>query len=142
MNASSIRHPTSAARQALAARFALPCTSDMQDLEWAVASADRFAEFLETYRTADLTDDERFSLMEILVQCVEEFESQSSDATAWQAVAPLLLSRPELHSTTIAYWAQPDETGPIAFFNVTPAMRQIWRAIRHDRLPPPRPRRR
>ena len=124
-----IRHPSSVAQQALAARFGLPWSEGMQDWEWEVADLDRFDEFLEAFPSLDLSDDERFSLMEVLLQCVEETEPPSSREAAWRAVEPLLLSRPELHRTTIAYWARLGESDPIALFSISPNMRQVWRAI-------------
>jgi hypothetical protein len=124
-----IRHPSSIAQQALAARFGLPWSDGMQDWEWEVADVDRFDAFLETFRSSALSDDERFSLMEVLLQCVEETEPPSNQDAAWRAVEPFLLSRPELHRTTIAYWARLDESDPIALFSISRNMRQVWRAI-------------
>lgn len=124
-----IRHPSSLAQRALAARFGLPWSDDMQDWEWEVADVDRFDAFLETFRSSALSDDERFSLMEMLLQCIEEIEPPSSQEEAWRAVESFLMSRPELHRTTIAYWARLDESYPIALFRISPRMRQVWRSI-------------
>jgi hypothetical protein len=58
------RWPTSQARMALSARFKLPYDDSMQDWEWEVADPARLSEFLGAYSCGQLTDDERFSLME------------------------------------------------------------------------------
>jgi hypothetical protein len=44
----------------------------MQDWSWEVADATRLDEFLAVYQTASLTDDERFTLMEVLLQSFED----------------------------------------------------------------------
>jgi hypothetical protein len=41
--------PSTAAREALAARFGLAYSDRMQDWEWEVADVDRFGEFLDAY---------------------------------------------------------------------------------------------
>jgi hypothetical protein len=106
-----IRYPTRAGRESLAARLGLTIDPHMQDWEWQIADARHFQEWLAIYRDAPLTDDERFSLMEMLVQCVEDAHSKAGShwpgeqSLQWQAVAALLRQRPRLHASTIAYWS-------------------------------------
>lgn len=100
----------------------------MQDWEWEVADASRFADFLDLYRTGELSDDERFSLMEILVQCAEDLEGNSPAKPAWSQIEPLLLQRLELHLSTVVYWACPAEVDPEAQFFVSPYMRALLRS--------------
>jgi hypothetical protein len=97
----------------------------MQDWEWEVADASRFAEFLNLYRAAELSDDERFSLMEMLVQCVEDLEEHSLGMSAWSQIEPLLLQKLELHHSTVVYWACSAEVDPEAQFLVSPYMRAV-----------------
>lgn len=124
-----LRSRTYAARKELAARFALPFAEDMQDWEWEVADATRFDEFIGVYRSASLNDDERSSLMEVLIQCTEDMELQSNHVAAWSTIEPLLLARPDLHRSTVAYWACLHEAEPAARFRVSANMRQLWRVI-------------
>lgn len=124
-----LRSPTYAARKELALRFALPFAEDMQDWEWEVADVERFDEFIGVYRLASLSDDERFSLMEMLIQCTEDMTLQSNYAAAWSTIEPLLLSRPDLHRSTVAYWACLHEAEPVARFRVSGNMRQLWHVI-------------
>jgi hypothetical protein len=62
------RSPTRAAINALALRFDLPNTQGMQDWEHEVADADRIHEFIAAYQSGQLDDDERFTLMELIIQ--------------------------------------------------------------------------
>ena len=47
----------------------------MQDWEWEVASPERIDEFLAAYEGGELTDDERFTLMETLLQSFEDVDA-------------------------------------------------------------------
>jgi hypothetical protein len=118
--------PSATARQSLAQRLGLPYADTMQDWEWEVASPDRFEDFLHAYRTADLYDDERVSLMEMLIQCVEDMHAS---ATAWGAIEPLLHARPDLHGASVVYWAMPQEEDEDNLRQVSRHMRKLLRAI-------------
>ena len=104
----------------------------MQDWEWEVADVARFDEFLNAYRS-QLSDDELFSLMEMLVQCVEDMVSPLKREVAWASISPLLALSASLHRSTIEYWACLGELEPEAQFNVSADMRRT----RDDSLPSP-----
>ncbi|MCB4363034.1 hypothetical protein KIH07_04770 [Hydrogenophaga taeniospiralis] len=120
-----MQYPATSARLSLASRFGLPYSDDMQDWEWQVADSQRFQEFLLAYRSAKLTDDERFSLMEILVQCVEDLGLSSHAGAVWADLEPLLVKDLPLHRTTIEYWSCRGEVDPESKFNVSPQMRKV-----------------
>ena len=117
------RWSNNSARKSLASRLSLPYFEHMQDWEWEVADSQRFAEFLTTYDLDVLSEDERFSLMEIMVQCVEDMDTDLMRDTAWNAIGPLL--RASLHDSTVRYWACIDVVDPISHFRVTPFMRNL-----------------
>ncbi|HEY4079429.1 MAG TPA: hypothetical protein VGM81_01930 [Burkholderiaceae bacterium] len=126
MSEPKIFHPTSEARVALAKRFRLPYADNMQDWEYEVASPDRFDEFLRVYRAADLSDDELVSLMEMMIQCVEEMSlDEAVGSAAWEEIVPLLHARPDLHGPSVEYWARPAEKDPDNLWHVSPGMRKI-----------------
>jgi len=122
-------YPNTAARMSLAARLDLPYSDSMQDWEYEVAQPERLTELLSVYASAELSDDERFSLMRMLVQCVEEIEPDGAYEAAWSATEPLLAASPELHRSTIAYWAQLGPTDSEELFRVSPGMRKLWSSI-------------
>jgi hypothetical protein len=101
----------------------------MQDWEWEVADSQRFQEFLAAYGSAELTGDERFSLMEILVQCVEDMGMSGHADAAWVELKPLLTSAPRLHGATIEYWSCWKGATPESQFNVAPQMRKLYSLI-------------
>ena len=118
------RYPSSEARQSLAERLALPWSDAMQDWEWEVADAARVDEWLRLYASGDLSEDERFSLMEMLVQCVED-SSDDRRSAMWLAIEPHLREQRAIHRTTIEYWARVDEENPEAQFHVSAGMRTL-----------------
>lgn len=126
------RYPTKAGRQALAARLGLTIDPYSQDWEWEVATAEHFSAWLSVYKEAALTDDERFSLMEMLVQCVDEMCSaytppeRVEQRPEWQAVAALLRARPHLHASSVAYWSVFGAEWPEGQFVVSTPMRRVW----------------
>lgn len=129
------RNPTKAGRESLAKRLRLTIDPYDQDWEWTVASADKFQSWLAVYRTADLSDDERFSLMEMLIQCVDELATQldrpAEDLQEWKAVETILLANVRLHASTVHYWCDFDSDEQDGFA-VTRPMRWVWQAIQAD----------
>jgi hypothetical protein len=131
-----MRYPTQAGREALAARLDLTIDPYSQDWEWEVAKPKHFPSWLSLYKEVALTDDERFSLMEMLVQCVNDMNppytppEQVERSPEWQAVADLLRLRPRLHASTIAYWSVFGEEWPEGQFQVSTPMRQVWADVR------------
>ncbi len=125
------RWPTSAARQTLAARFGLPYDRQMQDWEWEVAHPSLFTGFLTAYRDGDLDDDERFSLMECLVQSVADMTPPPvGPRPEWADVAELLRAAPRLHASTIAYWSRMNDDQGWEWAGVGEAMRRVWAEVR------------
>jgi hypothetical protein len=129
------RYPTRAGRDALAARLGLTIDPYSQDWEWEIAEPARFAEWLALYRDGPLSDDERFSLMEMLIQCVENMiqiygpPDEIEELPQWQAVAGLLQANPRLHASSIGYWSALGHDDPEEQFRVSVPMRRVWAAV-------------
>lgn len=129
------RYPTRAAIDALALRFNFPNTHDMQDWEWEVADSDRIDEFLAAYQFAQLDDDERFTLMETIIQSFENLGGALHADLRWQTVVDLLDANIRLHAYTVWYWADPDEADPENHQAVTPSLRRILLKHRNELMP-------
>lgn len=102
------RFPTGVAIDALAARFGLRNEPGMQDWEYQVADAARLPEFRTALEGGALTDDERFTLGESVMQCFEDLTDAGCDGPApdeWARFAALLRARPSLHAFTLCYWS-------------------------------------
>jgi hypothetical protein len=120
------RHPTRAAIDKLAATFSLPNTPDMQDWEWEVADPDRVEEFLNEYKNGNNTDDEKFVLLEMLVQSFEESELDLNKNEKWKELQELFQSNFKIHEYTIWYWSVFDAESKEEQWRVTPFMRELY----------------
>lgn len=129
------RYPTNEGRRDLAARLGLTVDPRAQDWEWQVADHEAFETLLVLYRSEQLSDDERFSLMEMLIQCVEEMiwerrpPSGVEEMPQWQAVNALLRANPRLHVSSIAYWSGFGHDNPDVSFRVSASMRLVWASV-------------
>jgi hypothetical protein len=119
------RYPTAAAIERLTEMFRLPPGG--QDWEIEVADAARLGEFLDGYERQPLGDDERFTLMELIVASYDELlEGGGQDRPEdWARVRLHLLQRFDLHGYTVQYWSLPDEDDPENGFAVTGRMREV-----------------
>ncbi len=115
------RFPTWAARESLAARFALPLDEGDQDWEWTHSRPEQLDEYLAAYQGGELSDDERFTLTEMMVQCVENEADESQRAE----VLRLIEANIELHLQTVWYWACLDADLEDSW-EIAPTMRAIW----------------
>lgn len=124
------RFPTAEAIDRLARRFGLPNTPDMQDWEWQVADPDRIDEFLAAYEHGGLSDDERFTLMEMLLQSFEDLGEALASDPRWPRTLEILDRNLDLHAYTILYWSDLENENEEDSWRVTPYLRSLA-----DRLP-------
>ncbi len=118
------RFPTRKAIDSLAERFGLENQPWMQDWEWEVADPDRAEEFATVYKTALLSDDERFTLLEMILQSFEERPQALENDRTWLDMLHLIEQNIDLHISTVWYWALTDnDTDDV--WRVTPFMREI-----------------
>jgi hypothetical protein len=122
------RYPTRAAIDALSRRFGLRNEPDMQDWEYEVADASRLEEFLRALEAHDLTDDERFTLSETVMECFEDLAQEGADLVPsgqWDRFVQLLRARVSLHARTLCYWS--DLESPLEdAWRVSPLVRPLW----------------
>lgn len=120
------RYTTYEAREALAKRFELPFDDTDQDWEYTAADPGRFVEFLDAYPTL-ISDDEKFALMMMLVQCVEHLSIDDLERSQeWRSVVARLLADWSIHQSTVQYWSLLDEKNEEFLFRVSKAMRRVW----------------
>ena len=117
------RFPTGAARESLAARFELPLDDSDQDWEWTNSHPKQLPDYLAAYQSGELNDDERFTLMEMMIQCAEDEHGK----VHLKAVIGLLETNVQLHLYSIYYWACIGSDLEDSW-EIAPAMREIlWR---------------
>lgn len=123
-NSSNIpKFPNTNARVALAKRLNLAYLENMQDWEYEVADIFRIDDFLNTYDLNDITEDERFLLIEMLFQSFEEVDDLEKD-TRWYRTLSLVENNLDLHTQTVLYWANAVESLEDSW-NITPFIRNL-----------------
>jgi len=123
-NSSNIpKFPNTNARVALAKRLNLAYLENMQDWEYEVADISRIDDFLNTYDLNDITEDERFLLIEMLFQSFEEADDLEKD-TRWYRTLSLVENNLDLHTQTVLYWANGVESLEDSW-NITPFVRNL-----------------
>lgn len=119
------RYPTAQAMASLALRFNLPSYPDMQDWQWIVADSSRLDEFLDTYNSGELTDDERFTLMETILQSFVELPGEFEAHPRWRETLAILEANFDLHVHTVWYWSGQGEMPTEGEWRVAPPLRAI-----------------
>jgi len=122
------RCPTREAIDKLAARFSLPNHPHMQDWEHEVFNPVRIDEFLSVYENEQLSDDEKFTLMEMIIASLDEFmaSGQRLDLdTRWKHVESILDHNIRLHAYSVWYWSRLDAEADDEMFYISPLIRDI-----------------
>ena len=121
------RCPTRAAIDSLAKQLDLPNEPHMQDWQWEVADPERLAAFLSAYENLQLNEDERFCLMEIIVQSFEDSDCEAGTSPEWLRIEKLLKENFQVHAYSVWYWAC-FGTALKNAWRVAPAMRSLFQA--------------
>ena len=97
----------------------------MQDWEWQVADPARIDELLAAYQGGALSDDERFTLMETMIQSFEDLPHHVGTDPRWRTLLDLLDRHANLHLHTIWYWSALETDDLTDCWSVTPYMRSL-----------------
>ena len=117
------KFPNTNAKVALAKRLNLAYLENMQDWEYEVADISRIDDFLNAYDLNDITEDERFLLIEMLFQSFEEVNDLEKDSR-WHRTVSLVENNLDLHTQTVVYWANGVESFEDSW-NITPFIRNL-----------------
>jgi hypothetical protein len=123
------RCPTREAIDKLAARFGLPNDPRMQDWEYQVADPMRVDEFLAAYQSGDLSDDEKFTLMETIIESFNLIGQSGGDLAVeprWQRTLALLDNNLPLHAYSIWYWSCVEAQQEDEIFCLSPFIRRLF----------------
>lgn len=118
------RYWTGASFVELSKVFNLPFNSQMQDWPYEVADSKCTQEYLDYYQAID-NEDIKFTLMEMIVQSIEDQQSPEKFKTYWDQTVPLLTKNFHIHEWTIYYWSSFEKSLKNAW-HIAPYMRKIW----------------
>lgn len=118
-----------AAQEKLSKRLGLAWDQQMQDWDLTNANPALLSSLFALLQQQDLSDDERFSAMALTVASVDDlFMADGFAQREWEQLEKLLLNAPELHASTIWYWAGPALRNEEPFA-VSSAMAALWRRV-------------
>ncbi|MFT3669885.1 MAG: hypothetical protein QM795_15235 [Pseudoxanthomonas sp.] len=101
------RFPTADAIASLASRFQFVVDPLMQDPEVEFSDPQRIDEFLAVYEGGDLTEDEQFLLMEILLNSFEFAHVPLSSQPQWPRILELLDRNIRVHIFSVLAFSDP-----------------------------------
>jgi uncharacterized protein (DUF2249 family) len=103
--------PNIDARKSLADKLNLKYHDNMQDWEYEVADMNRLADFENQYLLSDTNDKEKESLMEIMLDSLND-SLELNDLKIFNDFAPRILKylkeNNQIHEGTINYWTEGD----------------------------------
>jgi len=97
----------------------------MQDWAWEIADSNRLDEYLTDYQSGELTNDERFTLMEIIMQAFEDLPAPLDSDPRWEATLMTLDSKIDLHAYTVWYWSDLENELEDECWRVAPYLRKL-----------------
>jgi hypothetical protein len=83
------------------------------------------SEFLAAYKSGELSEDERFTLMETLIQSFEDSKIDLSSELEWKETLGLIDKNIELHAATVWYWSDPNDER-VDHWKVTAFLRELF----------------
>lgn len=95
----------------------------MQDWEYQVSDPERIDDYLALYDDASLSDDERFSLMMLILDALNLGEANAASKMRMNRTKLLLTRHFNIHAPTIEYWARTDAMNGDEEFRITPWIR-------------------
>lgn len=121
------KYVTQTAMKGLIQKIDLPAPDEFsQDWEYEVSAAARVSEFLYAYENVELTTDEKFALMIIILSSFDDAILEGNAENNWSnLIRHYLLQDHRIHKHTILYWAMLDEEDMDNVYAVTPFMREI-----------------
>ena len=104
-----------------------------QDWEYELADSSRILEFITFYEQHDLTKDEKFALMSLIISCFDDYLSEGKGlGEIWNQIRYYLLKDYQIHINKIRYWSLEEEDDIENCFSVTPLMREILEHMKKE----------
>lgn len=123
------RYPTAAAIERLDSILGFSPNNYSQDWDIELSDGTRLLEFVDLYDLGRLDEDERFTLMTLIVASADHaLNSHGLDGELWDRIHNLLVKDAEIHADTVHYWCCAAATCDDECFTLTPRMRDVWTA--------------
>ena len=107
----------------------------MQDWDIELADPERVQEFCSVYRYQIEDEDEKFTLMTLIVASYDDYLSAHGHSSAiWNEIAELLKKDIPLHVDTLEYWAEFEGDNPEHYYEITPYIREVWNSAHKNQV--------
>lgn len=126
----TLRYGTGKAIDALSKILKVEHNPSSQDWSYEISNPDHIEQYLNLYPTLQ-DEDERFVLMEIIIQAIED-QKEANFIFYWNKVKLLLEKDFALHEYTIFYWCVFDNEDLEDCFSVSGYMRGLWFEIKNN----------
>lgn len=99
--------------------------SDYQDWEFIVGKSEDIEEYINYY-TTEPDEDNKFALMEIIIQATEDQTTENDFLKYLKIVINLLKENFHLHEYSVFYWSCFENENIEDCWKVSPSMRELW----------------
>ncbi len=89
------------------------------------SDSNRIDEYLDANHNGRLSDDERFTLMETIIQAFEDLDDPLDTDARWNHVLALLDDNVDLHAHSVWYWSDLERELGDETWRVTPFLRKL-----------------
>lgn len=121
-----MRHPTSEAILKFNKIFNIDESSYSQDWEIEAADPSMVEEYIACYNTNTANDDERFTLMALILGAFEEYHTlENPKLETWESIKKILLSHKGIHKDHILYYQCNEAESDDEFFPITKLIREV-----------------
>ncbi|WP_299260036.1 hypothetical protein [uncultured Aquimarina sp.] len=127
-----IRYPSGVSEEKLGKRLGIHWDNTMQDWEFVFSDFDRVDYFLKFYQRELDDDDDKFTLMGLIISSFDDGISNFNSETEknWNICKIILEKECFLHYSIIRYWSLLDEEDINNVFSITPYIRKVWEEVK------------
>lgn len=123
------RFETIDAIKSLANDLKLPYAPNMQDWAYEVADTNSIEQYIEHYHSLN-DDDQKFVLMMIIIQALEEEGDIARRERYWDIISNLIIENFHIHEYTLYYWCAFGNDNMDENFWMCPYCRKLWAQIK------------
>ncbi len=125
------RYWTRQSIEKLALKFSLPHNDNMQDWPYEISDPNRVEEFFDALKDYATDQDTQFTLMDLVLQSLEESKIELFDSKIGFALQSYLKEHFETHAYQIWYWSAFDNKLTDSW-RISPFIRNIWNEMNSE----------
>lgn len=122
----TFKYPSKATIEKLTSKLNIKNSdSSMQDWEYEVADMNHLGQYIDCYNQCELSDNEKFTLMRVILEAYNDFKYYSKQTDAYEIrIKKILLKDFSIHKETLIDWSCEGEDSEDCFA-ITAFIREI-----------------